>query len=302
MKPAGRPRIGPTLTNSPDAVVDPEVVRALAIIDDWPVATAGAGVVLADGTKWTYGTTERPFALASVTKPLVALSTLVAVEEGSLDLDQASGPPGSTIRHLLAHASGLAPDSDAILAPPATRRIYSNRGFELLGDALAAATGLSIRQYLNEALVDPLELSVTDLHGSPASGAHASVEDLVVVAHELLVPTLISRTTLQLATTVAFPGLDGVLPGFGRQSPNDWGLGFELRDAKTPHWTGATNSPTTFGHFGQSGTMLWVDPIAGVALVCLTDRAFGPWAAEAWPSLSRTVLAEATGEFMERWQ
>jgi CubicO group peptidase (beta-lactamase class C family) len=93
------------------------------------------------------------------------------------------------------------------------------------------------------------------------------------------------------ATTVAFPGLDGVLPGFGRQRPNDWGLGFELRDAKSPHWTGATNSTATFGHFGRSGTFLWVDPVAGLACACVTNRDFGPWAAEAWPILSDAVVA-----------
>jgi CubicO group peptidase (beta-lactamase class C family) len=92
------------------------------------------------------------------------------------------------------------------------------------------------------------------------------------------------------ATTVAFPGLDGVLPGFGRQRPNDWGLGFEIRDGKTPHWTGSTNSPATFGHFGRSGTFLWVDPAAGLACACVTDRDFGPWAAEAWPVLSDAVI------------
>jgi CubicO group peptidase (beta-lactamase class C family) len=83
-----------------------------------------------------------------------------------------------------------------------------------------------------------------------------------------------------------------VLPGFGRQEPNDWGLGFELRDRKSPHWTGRANSERTFGHFGRSGTFLWVDPDAGVALACLTDREFGEWAAEAWPLLSDAVLAE----------
>ncbi|MEY2421200.1 MAG: hypothetical protein QOI95_1267 [Acidimicrobiaceae bacterium] len=270
-------------------------MQALAAIDDWPVATAAAGVVLTDGTTWTHGLSGRPFALASVTKPLVALAALVAIEEGSLDLDQPAGPAGSTIRHLLAHASGLAPDSDAILAPPATRRIYSNRGFERLGEALADAAGFSAARYLHEAVVEPLGLSATALDGSPASGARASVDDLVVVTRELLAPTLVTTATLQDAATVAFPGLDGVLPGFGRQSPNDWGLGFELRDAKSPHWTSAENSPATFGHFGQSGTMFWVDPIAGVALVCLTDRDFGPWAIEAWPNLSQAVLAEAAG-------
>jgi len=275
-------------------------MQALAAIDDWRATNAAAGAVLANGTTWTHGASARPFALASVTKPLVALAALVAVEEGSLDLDQAAGPPGSTIRHLLAHASGLAPDNDTILAPPATRRIYSNRGFDVLGTVLADATGLPVAQYLHEAVVEPLGLSVTKLDGSPASGAVSSVDDLVVVARELLAPTIISTATAMHATTVAFPGLDGVLPGFGRQSPNDWGLGFEVRDAKSPHWTGAENSPATFGHFGQSGTMLWVDPAAGVALVSLTDRAFGPWAVAAWPALSDAALAEATTGFMGR--
>ncbi len=51
-----------------------------------------------------------------------------------------------------------------------------------------------------------------------------------------------------------------MLPGFGVQRPNDWGLGFEIRDAKSPHWTGSANSGRTYGHFGQSGTFIWVDP------------------------------------------
>ena len=98
--------------------------------------------------------------------------------------------------------------------------------------------------------------------------------------------------TLAEATTVQFPGLVGVLPGFGRQEPNDWGLGFELRDRKSPHWTGSRNSPRTFGHFGRSGTFLWVDPEPGIALACLTDLEFGEWATRAWPELSDAVLAE----------
>ena len=72
--------------------------------------------------------------------------------------------------------------------------------------------------------------------------------------------------------------------------PNDWGLGFELRNAKAPHWTGGRNSPRTFGHFGGSGAFLWVDPESDTALACLTDLDFGPWALAAWPRLSDDVL------------
>jgi len=94
------------------------------------------------------------------------------------------------------------------------------------------------------------------------------------------------------ATSVQFPGLTGVLPGFGVQRPNDWGLGFEIRDAKSPHWTGSANSARSYGHFGQSGTFIWVDPDRDLALVALTDRDFGDWAYEPWPALSDAVIAE----------
>jgi CubicO group peptidase (beta-lactamase class C family) len=118
-----------------------------------------------------------------------------------------------------------------------------------------------------------------------------TLTDLLAVGRELLEPSLVAPETLDEATTVAFPGLDGVLPGFGRMEPNDWGLGFELRAGKAPHWTGTRNSPRTFGHFGASGTFLWVDPDAGIACACLTDLDFGDWAREAWPRLSDAVLS-----------
>jgi CubicO group peptidase (beta-lactamase class C family) len=107
-----------------------------------------------------------------------------------------------------------------------------------------------------------------------------------------LAPTLVAPETLEEATTVVFPGLDGVLPDFGRYEPLDWGLGFEIRDGKEPHWTGTRNSPRTFGHFGSSGSFIWVDREADAACAALADRQFGEWAKEAWPPLSDAVLAE----------
>jgi CubicO group peptidase (beta-lactamase class C family) len=130
------------------------------------------------------------------------------------------------------------------------------------------------------------------LQGSAGSGASGTLADLRALAHELQHPARVAEETLAEARTVQFPGLAGVVPGFGRQEPNDWGLGLELRDEKSPHWTGAANSPQTFGHFGRSGTFLWVDPVAGIALGALTDLAFGDWAIDAWPRLADAVLAE----------
>lgn len=280
------------------------------MIENWPVPTAAAAVVAqADGSgaaedgktsggaarpvvAGSHGPADHRFPLASVTKPLTAYATLIAVEEGAVELDEPAGPAGSTVRHLLAHTSGLAFDEDRPMAEPGTRRLYSNAGFEALGDHLAKVTEIPFPQYLHEAVLEPLGMTSTELPGSPAKDALSTVGDLTRFAAELLSPRLLSPQTLRDATTVAFPGLRGVLPGYGGQSPNDWGLGFEIRDGKSPHWTGASSSPRTFGHFGQSGTFLWVDPEADAACVALTDRDFGQWAVDAWPQFTDAVLAE----------
>ena len=234
---------------------------------------------------------DRRFRWASVTKLLVALAALDATQRGLLALDEPAGPPGSTIRHLLAHASGLAFDGDAVLARPGTRRIYSNRGIEIVADVVAARSGQPFERLLADEICLPLGMAGTRLEGSPAWGAVGPLTDLVNLAVELATPSLIREDLLAEATRTAFGGLSGVLPGFGRQPHNDWGLGFEIRDGKTPHWTGSANSSRTFGHFGQSGSFLWVDPEARMACAALANRDFGDWARQAWPRLSDDLLA-----------
>jgi CubicO group peptidase (beta-lactamase class C family) len=272
------------------------VTDVLAALDEWPAPTAAAAVVGPSGVIATHGPTERQFALASVTKPLAALAILVAVEEEAVTLDDPADEsllPGATLRHLLAHASGVAPERRLRSFPPAVRRVYSNVGIELAAALVEAAADMPFAQYLDEAVVGPLDLAGTSLLGSPARDGVSTVRDLARVVQELLSPTgLLSAKTLADATAVQYPGLRGVLPGFGGQDPNDWGLGLEIRGTKSPHWTGATNSPATFGHFGQSGTMMWIDPVARVGVVALADLDFGEWAAQAWPALSDAVLAE----------
>lgn len=267
----------------------PDLDAAVGAALDWPAGNVAAAVVAADGRVLAAaGDQDRVFRLASVTKPLTAYAVLVAVEEGAVEWDTPAGPAGSTVRHLVAHTSGLSFSDGVVQAQPGARRIYSNVGFEVLGETIARAAGMPFAQYLHEAVLAPLGMASTVLDGSPAADAVASCADLARFAAELQAPTL--THTLDDAITVAFPGVDGILPGYGRQKPNDWGLGFEIRDGKSPHWTGAASSPRTFGHFGQSGTFLWVDPDAGVACVALTDRDFGPWAVEAWPAFSDGVL------------
>jgi CubicO group peptidase (beta-lactamase class C family) len=267
-------------------------VEALRQVDGWPVDHVAVGVVRPGGDSVVHGERDRTFRWASVTKLLTAYAALVAAEEGSIDLDEPAGPPGSTVRHLLSHASGLPFAAGMPVGRPGTTRVYSNPGIELVAETVATHAGMPFERYLSEAVLRPLGVGA-ELRGSPAADLYGSLDDLVRFGAELLTPKLIARETLVEATSVQFPGLAGVLPDVGRFDPNDWGLGFELKDGKHPHWSGSRTSSRTFGHFGGTGTFLWVDPGAAVALACLTDREFDPWAMEAWPKLSDDVLGEA---------
>ncbi|MFE5645873.1 serine hydrolase domain-containing protein [Rhodococcus sp. NPDC056516] len=274
--------------------------HSLDVIQQWPVDNAAAVVLSGknsgegDRVRGFSGDQSHVFPLASVTKLLCAYAILVAVEEGAVELDGPAGPEGSTVRHLLAHASGLAFAERVVQAPVASKRIYSSAGFEVLAELVSRETEIEFADYLAEAVFAPLGMTSAALVGPAGHGAQASADDLAKFAAELLSPALVSTQTFAEATTVQFPGLNGILPGYGSQRPNDWGLGFEIRGDKRPHWTGLENSPATFGHFGQSGTFLWVDPAIDTACVVLTDRDFGDWAKPLWTELSDGLIGEVS--------
>ena len=270
-------------------------MRALALTTAWPVANVAAAVVLPDGSVATIGDTARPYRIASVAKMLVGWTMLVAVEEGTVRLDQPAGQEGCTLRHLLAHTGGYAFSGRVPIAAPGLRRNYSNTGMELAAQLLADAAGMPYADYQYEAVLEPLGMAATVVHGSPAHQVSSTVDDLVRFVHELRSPTLISRESALAYRSVQFPGLPGLVPGVGRYADCQWGLATEIRGTKDPHWTGRRNSPGTFGHFGGSGTLLWVDTGAHVACLALTDRSFDEWSAEAlvcWPELADAVLDE----------
>lgn len=266
-------------------------MEALHQIEGWDVPFAAAGVTRPDGVVATSGDTARSVRLASVSKPVAALAVLVAAEEGVVDLDEPVGPPGSTVRHLLAHASGLPFEGNEPIAPPGRRRIYSNEGFRVLAEHLAGRAEMAFAEYVRAAVVEPLGLAL-DPRGDPAAGMRATLDDVLALGRELLQPRLVADETRDEMVSVQFPGLDGVLPDYGRFTPLDWGLGVELKGEKSGHWSGSLTSPRTFGHFGGSGTFLWVDPDRRLACAALTTRGFGDWAKAAWPRLSDAVLEE----------
>ena len=265
---------------------------SLRQVVDWPAKNVAVGARRTGEVLGIHGDQMREFRWASVTKPVTALAVLVAAEEGIVDLDEAAGPPGATVRHLLAHASGLPFEGREPIGSPGKRRIYSNTGFDVLGELVAERAEMPFADYLRQAVLEPVGMSA-ELRGSAGSHLFGDLADLIALARELLAPTIIAPETLHEAATVQFPGLSGVIPGMGRFDPNDWGLGFELRDEKPGHWSGTKVSTRTFGHWGGAGTFLWVDPEVDLAVGCLTDLEFGDWAKEAWPVLSDAVFEEA---------
>jgi CubicO group peptidase (beta-lactamase class C family) len=274
---------------------NPQLAEVLGEVDGWEPDTVAVGVTDADGTLASHGPTDAVLSLASVTKPLAAYAVLIAVRDRAVHLDEPAGPKadeGATVRHLLAHASGLPMDEGGVTTtPPGTRRIYSNWGYDVLGELVAERTGHPFAELLDHEVLAPLGMGSTTLEGSPAADARGTVDDLLRFARELLAPTLLDEELHALATATVLPGLDGVVPGYGRQSPCDWGLGFEVKGDKSPHWTGAALASSTFGHFGRSGSFLWVDPTRGLAAAELADRDFERWAKDAWPGFNDRIVA-----------
>lgn len=272
----------------------PDVHDLSVLTETWPgssalaIANEARLIGAAGDLDWTAR-------IASISKLFTCYAALIAIEEGTISLDDPAGPEGSTVRHLMAHASGLGFEQDASHTfSPGARRIYSNVGIERLADHLEQAAGMAFGDYLVEAVIQPLGLDGFEVVGSPAHGMRCSTRHLLTFGRELLTPTLVAPETLAMATAPVFPELRGVLPGFGAADPNLWGLGFEIRGTKNPHWTGIRHDPSTFGHFGGSGSFFWVDPTRRLIGASLSTEIFGDWALSAWPTVN-TVLVERYG-------
>jgi CubicO group peptidase (beta-lactamase class C family) len=297
------------------------------------------------------------FALASLTKPLVAMACLVAYDEGVLDLDVpvttyvSEALCTATLRELLAHASGLPADSPdarraqlaadgtwatvaaayAALVPataPRTERIYSNAGYALAALALERASAMSYHAYLDAAILTPLEMANTSLgasvdsaspievvqpgllgHGQqlfngtrfralglPQSGGFGTAADylrlLTCVAGQGL-PLLDGVTRLELLTNQC-GALAGGVGDFMEWPVCDWAVGFEVRNGKTPHWTGDALSPGSVTHFGAAGTLAFIDPERDVQAVVLANRGtYSRWMLEpgGWPDICAALVA-----------
>lgn len=267
-----------------------EELGALGVLDDFGFEAA-AIVLGPEGVREARGDLERVRPWRSVTKSVTGFACALALQKGLMCLDDEVGPPGSTLRHLLAHASGYFYESESTLQAPGLRRHYSNFGIDEAGRHLERATGRDLEDWVRDELAEPLGMTRLEWEGSASVGAAGPLADLALLAAELLRPTLLEPRWDAELTTPSFPELVGIMPGFGKQSPNPFGLGIEVRGHKSPHWTGSGNSPGTFGHFGMRGTAFWVDREADLALVVGTSHDFCDAHREVMPRLADAVLA-----------
>ena len=158
-------------------------------------------------------TLKSRFALASLTKPIVAAACLVAWEEGVLELDAPLSEhllgvdQMLTLRDVLSHASGLPADDAKArrvqldpnstwndvaasyrevrpVVPPRTQRIYSNAGYALAADALEQATGMDYRTYVTESVLIPLEMEQTTFGVDVHDEAVVSVKEPGLLGHD----------------------------------------------------------------------------------------------------------------------
>jgi CubicO group peptidase (beta-lactamase class C family) len=237
----------------------------------------------------THGDLDAPRAWASVSKLVTALAAAIEVQEGRARLDEALGPEGSTLAHLLAHASGLGLERGDPVVAPGTKRIYSNHGIDLAAAHLAH--GSDVETWLDRRVIAPLSLSTTEVRGRAAEGIIGSTMDLVTFARQWVIPTLTTLRRRDATATVFLPELSGIVPGFGRFSPCPWGLGVEVRGEKR-HWMGDWPA-SSFGHFGRSGALVLVNVDEGICLVATSTVEFAAWARDLWPAWTSSARALA---------
>jgi CubicO group peptidase (beta-lactamase class C family) len=297
------------------------------------------------------------FALASLTKPILATACLVACDEGVLDLDVEvsayvpESPCRATLREVLSHASGLPADSAAArrtyLEPgsrwsnvaavyaavepqtaPRTVRVYSNAGYALAAFALERAAGMPYDDYITAAVLAPLGMQRTTLgadpdavdvvevrepgllgHGEqlfngarfralglPQSGGYGSAEEYLrlLTCVSGVGPALLSAESRSELMTNQCGALPGGVGAFMEWDVCDWTVGFDVRNGKSPHWSGDALSPASVSHFGASGTLAFIDPARDVQAVLLANRGtYSRWMLEpgGWPDLCAALVA-----------
>jgi CubicO group peptidase (beta-lactamase class C family) len=228
---------------------------------------------------------------ASISKMVVSLAFGVESDWEMQRFDQRVGPPGSTLANLLSHSSGLGLEEGDPVVAVGTQRIYSNYGIDLAVESILGEN--TADNWLAQRIFRPFGMSSAALDGRPSSGVVGSTDDLAKLAVAWLRPDGIAEETRDHLITTYAPQLNGFVPGFGKFSPCPWGLGPEIRGDKQ-HWMGDWPAQS-FGHFGQSGSLMLLNAEEQIGLVATGTEAFGKWATKLWPAWTSAMRTLALG-------
>ena len=207
---------------------------------------------------------------------------------------------------------------------PKTQVSYSNVGYMLLGIIVERVTDQPFANALKTIVLDPL--SIEGYFGIEPPRRPARIEDvkknaetpfesyntlywraraspdgglLTTAAGALQLirvflgePNFLHAETITAATSNQVGNLGGGLIEGLEWPLCPWGLGPELRGAKTPHWTPTAASSNSFGHIGASGCIVWVDPIANVTWAILGTRTTSNlWNQQGFAAIGNAILA-----------
>ncbi|WP_158615543.1 serine hydrolase [Acidipila sp. EB88] len=194
-----------------------------------------------------------------------------------------------------------------LVAAPGTVEAYSDPGFILLGKALEVLADEPLAQFCQREIFAPLAMQATrfcpsaaDRHSIPPTeldqsfrhcvvqgfvqdencfvlggasghaGLFAPAVDVLRFAEAMLGPCrpattgdlLFERRTVELFTHRA-----ALVSGSSRA------LGWDTPSGLVSS-AGSYFAPTSFGHLGYAGTSLWIDPVADIGIVLLTNRTY----------------------------
>jgi len=199
---------------------------------------------------------------------------------------------------------------EPLVYPTGTKSLYSDLGFILLGFLIERVTSLSCARFCRERIYQPLGIqhllflpNAGDQDGSDgkhtASRPIAPTEDdpwrrrLLcgevhdenayalggIAGHAGLFGTAAAVMTLADVWLNGYLGRSAFFHGelvrrFAARDPNtrdsSWGLGWDT--PSRPSSSGRHLSPQSFGHLGFTGTSLWIDPVAELEVVLLSNR------------------------------
>jgi uncharacterized protein YbbC (DUF1343 family)/CubicO group peptidase (beta-lactamase class C family) len=291
------------------------------------------------------------FDIASITK-VVATTTAVLqfVERGNLGLDdpvvkywpefKENEKERIALRHLLTHTSGLRADLDLnppwlgyegalqkIVeekpnAPPGNGFLYSDINFEILGELVQRASGLSLDAYCREHIFKPLGMKDTCFKPGPAlfdriaptrnapagevhdptahrmggvaghAGLFSTADDLSLFCQMLLNggslknAQILSPAMVERMTVPQSPPEKTPARGLG------WNIGpvfASNRDSLPP--------VGSYGHKGFTGTSIWIDPVSRTYVILLTNRVHANSRGNAEPLRDQIIslVSEALG-------